>query len=133
MNITKQVVILSAESAIQDSLNNEQKTNLLRNCLEDLNLNYGEGQGLFRGEGPQTSFVVLPKTNADIEALKSFAFTTFKQQSILFQDSNQEAYLLNHDGTETRLGRLQEVTKSQAEEIGSYTILKGKYYSTVAR
>ena len=133
MNYFPKVVILSAESPVQDSITNEQKTEMLKNCLEDCNISFNIGTGLFRGEGPQTSFVVLPKNDTEIETVKDFAFKTFKQQSVLFQDNNQEAYLINHDGTEERLGRLIEVSKEVAENAGSYTILKGKYYTTVAR
>lgn len=133
MNYFPQVVILSAESPVQDSLTNEQKTAMLKNCLEDCNINFGVGTGFFKGEGPQTSFVVLPKNETEIQTVKDFAFKTFSQQSVLFQDNNQEAYLLNHDGTEERLGRLLEVTKEVAEKEGSYTILNGKHYTTVKR
>jgi hypothetical protein len=133
MNYFPKVIILSAESTIEDSISNERKTEMLKNCLEDCNIRFGIGTGFFRGEGPQTSFVVLPNSEDEIETVKSFAFKTFKQQSVLFQDNNQEAYLLNHDGTEERLGRLLEVTKEVAEKEGSYTILNGKHYTTVKR
>ena len=132
MNIVPQTVILSAESNTNDQLTNEQKTNLLRDCLEDCNMNFSQAEGFFEGRS-ETSFVVVPKNQAEIDVLKDFAFKTFKQQAVLYQDSNQEAYLINHDGTEKRLGRLQEVSKEVAESVGSYTLLKGRYYTTVKR
>ena len=133
MNYFPNVIILSAESTGNDTLTNERKTEMLRNCLGDCNISFAEGMGFYKGEGPQASFVVLPKNIDEIEAVKSFAFTTFKQEAVLFQDNNQEAYLVYRDGREERLGRLQEVTKDKAEEVGSYTLLNGKYYSTIPR
>ena len=133
MNYYPKVLILSAESPENTHEGNRQRTETLRHCLEDCNMNFSQGTGFFRGEGPEASFVVLPRNEAEIDVLKDFAFKSFKQQAVLFQDNNQEAYLINHDGTEERLGRLQEVTKEVAENAGSYTLLNGKYYTTVKR
>ena len=128
MNITKQVVILSATRP-QDSIENTNfRTNTLRGILGDIRLPFNEATGVYKGQ-QETSFVVVINDEQDLENLKSFAFKSFDQESILLQDSNQEAYLIYSNNRIERLGRLEQVSKEVAQDLDSYTIMNNNYYA----
>jgi len=132
MNITQQVVILSAELGNLCPIENSNRTRILRHCIEDCKLSFGEAQGVYKG-GSEASFVVIVNNDDEIQALKDFAFKNFGQESVLYQDANQEAYLVFTDNSTERLGRLQQTTKEVAENLDNYTILNGSYYATFKR
>lgn len=132
MNITKQVIILSAELSGLSKEANEKRTNTLRNILEDCNLTFNDSIGVYKGK-EEKSFVVLPNNDEEIQGIKEFAFLNFDQESYLYQDSNQEAYLVFNNGTHQQLGRLSEVPQAIAQAEENYTILNGKYYITIKR
>lgn len=132
MNITQQVVILSAERSELGAAENLNRTNILRGCIDDIGLKFSQAIGVYKGK-EEMSFVVLINTLDDIENLKSFAFNNFDQESVLYQDANQEAYLLFGDGTEQRLGVLERTNKDDAIIRDAYTILNGEYYVTNKR
>lgn len=132
MNISQQVVILSAEKAGDSVENKDLSTRTLRHCLEDCFFKYKEATGLYKGQA-ENAFVVIIDNQFDLQTLKDFAFKNFGQESILHQDANQEAYLLYADGTSERLGRLEQVTKEEALKQDSYTILNDNYYITRPR
>ena len=133
MNISKQVIILSAERDGDTIENRDLAIRTLRNCLNDCNLSFREATGVFENGPEETSFVVVVNNEAEIQSVKEFAFLNFGQDAILFQDSNQEAYLINKDGTEKRLGRLEQVPKEVALGNGSYTLMGNDYYTTIPR
>lgn len=128
MNISKQVVILSATKSGDSVENTNFRTKTLRGVLGDLRLPFSEATGVYKGQ-TETSFVVVVTDNFDIDTLKGLAFKNFDQESILVQDSNQEAYLIFNDGTTQNLGRLEQVTEEQAKELDNYTILNGNFYA----
>ena len=130
MNITSQVVILSAESNKNSFEGNRQRTETLRGCLQDCNFTFKGGTGVYKGN-KEDCFVVIVKNESDIQTLKDFAFKNFDQESILYQDANQEAYLHYNCGKIERLGILQEVNSS--ENLDSFTILNDKIYTTLPR
>lgn len=132
MNIVKQVIILSAERPEHTFEGNRQRTEILKGCLEDCNLAFEVAEGVYN-ETSETSLVVIVNNEAEIEAVTGLAFQNFNQDAVLHQDSNQEAHLINKDGTGERLGRLEQVTKEVAIEKGNFTLLKGKYYTTIKR
>ena len=132
MNISRQVVILSAELGNLCPVENSNRTRILRHCIEDCRLSFGEAQGVYKG-GSEASFVVIVNNDDEIQALKDFAFKNFGQESVLYQDANQEAYLVFNDNSTKRLGRLQQTTKEVAENLDNYTILNGSYYATFKR
>jgi hypothetical protein len=132
MNISQQVVILSAENTKLTPEQNCQRTKILKHCLEDCNLLFGESLGMYKGE-PETSFVVIINNSHDLQALKDFAFKNFNQESILYQDANQEAHLIFNNGAEERLGRLEEVTEEEARKHNAFTLFSGRYYVTKQR
>lgn len=132
MNITRQVVILSAELSTKSFESNRQRTQTLEGILQDLHLSYNKATGVYKGS-QEDSFVVIVNSELDIEVLRDFAFKNFDQESILVQDANQEAYLLYQDGTTQRLGVLEQATKEVATAQDSYTIMNDNYYITRPR
>lgn len=132
MNIVDQVIILSGELSSKTFEGNRQRTETLKGVLQDTHINFAQARGVYKG-GSETSFVTVPRDTNEIEFLKHLAFEKFGQESILFQDSNQEAYLIFKDNTTQRLGRLVEVTKELAESQENYTELNGKFFITVPR
>mgnify|MGYP000863609100 CR=1 FL=1 len=137
MNIVQQVIILSAERTENTPERNRQLTENLAQSLQDLNLNAQRALGVFNGE-EQTSFVAIVKNEAEIDAVKDLAmkpvgFGGFGQDAVLYQDANQEAYLIDKSGGTIQLGRLVEVNKKEIEVLESYTILNGRVYTTVKR
>ena len=128
MNISKQVVILSATKTGDSVENTNFRTKTLRGVLGDLRLPFSEATGVYKGQ-TETSFVVVVTDNFDIDTLKGLAFKNFDQESILVQDSNQEAYLIFNNGTTQNLGRLEQVSEEQAKELDNYTILNGNFYA----
>jgi hypothetical protein len=51
------------------------------------------GIGVYKGQ-EEDSLVVLVNNETDIQTVKDFAFKSFNQESVLYQDANQEAYLI---------------------------------------
>lgn len=132
MNISRQVVILSAETKTESTESNNRRTNNLEACLGDLNLAARRATGVYNGT-QETSFVVLINDQTDIDTLKDFAFKSFGQESILHVDSNQEAVLIFNDGKTEGLGRLEQVSKEIATGRDNYTIMGDSYYVTNKR
>ena len=132
MNITQQVIILSAERTENSFEKNRQLTENLASCLDDLNITASRATGVYNGNS-ENSFVAIVNSEADIEAVTSLAFKSFSQDAIIHQDSNQEAYLIDKSGNTIQLGRLLEIPKTEIENLENYTLLNGKYYATVKR
>jgi hypothetical protein len=132
MNITQQIVILSAELETNTFEKNRQLTENLAACLDDCNFNWKKATGVYKG-CEETCFVVIVNNQQEIDTLKDFAFKNFGQESILHQDSNQEAYLKYSTGKTEQLGRLEQINPKYIEHYDSYTILNGKIYITVPR
>lgn len=132
MNTVDQVIILSGELSTKTFEGNRQRTETLKGVLLDTHINFAQAKGFYKGT-IEDSFVTVPRDNEEIDFLLNLAFNKFGQESVLFQDSNQEAYLIFKDRTEQRLGRLIEVTKEVAESQDGYTELNGKFYTTVPR
>jgi len=133
MNISQQVIILSAEKDSISKEENQKRTDILKGCLSDCNLRFDEGTGVFNNGPEEKSLVVIVNDEDEIQAVKDFAFQNFNQDAIVLQDVNQEAHLINNDGTELALGRLELVSKAFAIDKGNYTLLNGKYYATKPR
>lgn len=132
MNMTQQVVILSAELSTNSFERNRQLTENLEACIADCNLRAKRAEGVYKGNA-ETCFVVIVNNEDEIQTLKDFAFKNFGQESILHQDSNQEAYLIDRDGNTQQLGRLEQVNPKYIETLDNYTILDGRVYTTVPR
>lgn len=129
MNTFSQVVILSAELDSNRFEKNRQLTENLNACLSDCNFKYSKGIGVYKGQ-EESSFIVLPKNDDEINTLKDLAFKSFNQESILYQDANGKAYLIYNNGNEKSLGKLRQVSPKLTEKLENYTILNGKVYTT---
>jgi len=132
MNISQQVIILSAERKGYTIEQNKVRSEILQGCLSDCNLAYSVAQGVWQG-GSEESLVVIVNNSDDIENVKSFAFNNFEQDAVLYCDANQEAYIIDKNGASEQIGRLLQVTKEVAFKNGNYTILNGEYYTTIKR
>ena len=132
MNISQQAVILSAELDTNTQEENTLATSTLESVLQDIDIPFNTATGVYNGR-EEKAFVVIVQDQLEIDALKDFAFKNFKQESILLQDSNQEAHLIFNDGNTIQLGVLQRVEKEVAQQKENYTILNGEYYTTVKR
>ena len=133
MNISKQVIILSAEKNTLSADENTQRTNILKGCLRDVKIDFNTATGVWNNEAEENSIVAIVKNEDEIRAITDFAFKNFDQDAIVHQDANQEARLINKDGTVLALGRLLQVTKEVAIAKGSYTIMNDIYYTTIKR
>lgn len=132
MNITQQIIILSANQNDGNNEKNRQLHENLKACLTDCGFRYKEATGVYKGQ-EEDSFVVLVNNETDIQTVKDFAFKSFNQESVLYQDVNQEAYLLYQNGTTKQLGRLEQVNSKLVETLDSYTVMDGRVYATVKR
>ena len=132
MNISKQVVIVSAERHNLTDVVNEQRTESFKGLLTDANIGFNSAIGVY-SQKRENSLVVVVNNQAEYQAVTDFAFLNFDQESILHQDSNQEARLVFANGATEGLGRLESVTPEVAVKRDSYTILNGGYYTTNKR
>lgn len=132
MNITQQVIILSANQNDNNHERNRQLHQNLKACLDDCGFTSKDAIGVYKGQ-EEDSLVVLVNNQTDIETVKDFAFKSFNQESILYQDANQEAYLLYQDGTTEQLGRLEQVNPKLVETLDSYTVMDGRVYTTIKK
>jgi hypothetical protein len=129
MNTVQQVVILSGELSSLSSTENTRRTTLLNDMIAELRLPFKSSKGVYKGSA-ESSFVVIVREQADIDALTGFAFKSFGQESILHQDSNQLARLIYSDGKTETLGKLVQVPKELAETLDNYTVMEDKFYTT---
>jgi len=132
VNISNKTIILSAELSDKTFESNRQRTETLKHCLEDCNINFKEGVGVYKGK-EEVCFVTVPKNDDEIQSIKEFAFLNFNQEAVLETDANSEAYLVFQNGTEERIGRLTNVPKNEAIVQDNYTILNGEYFITKQR
>ena len=130
MKHTQQVIILSAELSNRVYVTNRQATNRLDQLLREANIVYNIGQGCYKGE-KEVSFVCLPKNQKEVDTLKHFAFNLFNQESLLYQDSNGQAYLEYSDGASVTLGKLRQVSPDKIDQLEAYTILNGAVYAVM--
>lgn len=129
MNITNQVIILSAELSGNSEVENSRRTNLLNDMLSDSNINFNVASGVYKGNS-EVSFVTVPRNNDEVETIKDFAFKNFNQESVLYQDANQQAYLIFNNGESKRVGVLEQVNPREIETLDHYTVLNGRVYTT---
>jgi hypothetical protein len=130
MNTVEQVVILSAELSKLSSAENDRRTVLLNDMIAELKLPFKSAKGVYKGSA-ENSFVVIVREQADIDTLTGFAFKAFGQESVLHQDSNQLARLIYSDGKMETLGKLVQVSKELTASLDNYTVMEGKFYTTM--
>ena len=129
MNTKRQVVILSAE--LENYSDNEKlrATDNLEACLNDLNLVYSNANGRYKDVN-EKCFVVIVNNQVELDAVKDLGLDSFKQESVLYQDSNGYSHLIYKDKSEM-IGKLDLVSEKQALESQNYVELKGQYYVVI--
>ncbi len=126
------LVIISAElqcDTLEAYRKNSYRTDNLKACLQDLNMNFTQAQGLYKGYR-EKSFVVLPKNDVELQVLKDLAFRNFSQESILFRDRYGQAALVYADDSIELLGPIKQVNPKLIEQLESYTVMNGNVYTT---
>ena len=92
MDMSKDLIILSAELASATHSGNRQRTETLKGMLIDLRLEFTEAVGYWQGK-EEVSFVVAINNSAEFEVVADFALTSFHQDAILSQENGQ-AFLI---------------------------------------
>ena len=82
MNITQQVIILSANQNDNNHERNRQLHQNLKACLDDCGFTSRDAIGVYKGQ-EEDSLVVLVNNQTDIETVQDFAFKSFNQESVL--------------------------------------------------
>lgn len=120
MQNKKQLIILSAELKVLSDFENDYRTSLLRKMLFDIGVAFNSVKDFYDGH-KEVSFLVEVKNNAQVEAIKGFAFNSFEQESILYQETSGLCSLLFSNGKVEKLGHMHEVTEKEARENVAYT------------
>jgi hypothetical protein len=68
MNISRQVVILSAELKTETTEANKRRTNNLESCLVDMRLPFKRGTGVYKGT-EEVSLVVIVNDELDVQTV----------------------------------------------------------------
>jgi hypothetical protein len=119
-------IILSAELSALTPEQNIVRTNLLSDMIEDLNITFVPVVGRYRGTD-ENSFLCVPSSREEFEALVSFALDNFGQESVLLNSNGGVlnmargvylSYALRCDMVARRLVR---VTEAQALNSDAYT------------
>ncbi len=96
--------------------------------LTQLGYSFRKVAGSYKGAA-ETSYLVLVEDQEQLPALYRLA-EAFKQESVLYVDSQGYAALFDADGNWlTELGKFSEISESEARELDAYTYADGKYYA----
>jgi hypothetical protein len=139
-DMTRNLLILSAEVAGKRDEHNRQRTECLRHCLEDLQLHFCNAEGFYKGVSEESFVVFLPEVNGedyaeyDIihDAVLDFAFKNFDQESVLYQEDGEAWLIVDDNGTRSsqHIGELFQVNPKEIERLDNYTIVGGRVYTT---
>lgn len=135
----KNLIILSAELAGTSHEANELRTRLLRNMLEDLNLDFIEARGFYKDNDEDSFIVFLPEVNGQdyteydtvIDIVQDFAFKNFDQEAVLYQEEGESWLVVDDNGTRSsqHIGRLVEVNPKEVERLEGFTIVNNRVYT----
>jgi hypothetical protein len=131
MDMNQNLIILSAELESATHSGNRQRTETLKGMLEDLNLEFAEAIGYWKGT-EEDSFVVRVNDQAEYETVMNFAFKNFHQDAILHQEDG-EAYVVSNGLYEIECdyaGKLVEVNPKEVEQLENFTIVNNRVYTT---
>ena len=123
----KEVIILSAEHSDNNHGLNHFYSDSLERQLTNYDFIFNEALGCYK-KSSESSFVVIPRNNEDIDKLKEIAFKEYNQESILYQDKSGDAFLIYSCGKKEAIGQLRKVQSNKGLE--NYTIMNGEIYST---
>jgi len=123
-NQYEKIVILSAcQGNHLDPMNTEH----LKAILEESKALFAKVKGVYKGV-EEMSFMVVLQEDVQLKILKEIAFETFNQESILYRDNENRAYLHMNDGSEVYLGKLVKTTEAHAKSLDAYTYLPNEGY-----
>lgn len=109
-------------NALSLRLKFEQKNNALAISIH-------ECEGCFKGE-IENSLMVKLSCVSQIETIKKIVFGFYHQTHMLVRHCSGKNELLHKSGTSVILpGKFQQVTKQEAEKVGSYTLLNNQYWT----
>lgn len=114
----KQKLLFSAEYYTNTKQENDRRTVLLSEILQDMNISYKIVKGVYKGI-PEKTFVIVPRDNTEVETLKGILFDKFNQHSILEVNKDSSSYLIYKD-KEEYIGRFTNVSSSKGLE--AYTV-----------
>ena len=127
-------VILSAESAALNSLENSKRTEILAGCLSDLNIDFERVQGMYKGQ-KENSFIVYISEDDYMELgmVLKLAFMNFKQESVLLHFTNN-GFLLYPGKSETigkvqPIGKYKECNTAELSQLEAYTMAQNRCFT----
>lgn len=130
MNLQDIVFIISAELSKLSYKENEGRTNELHMILQDRGVSFKDVVGSYKGV-EETSFVVVGEENRGLvmELMRHYG-----QESVLVSYSDRSSYLIDRDGVETKLGRLNSVSETVAKGLDAWTYcpVLNQYYAVEA-
>lgn len=140
MDLSRNLIILSAELERTSDEANELRTQLLRNMLEDLNLDFIPAMGYYNNVAEESFVVFLPEVNgqdyaeydAVIDAVQDFAFKNFDQEAVLYQEDGEAWLIVDDNGTRSsqHIGKLVEVNPKMTEVLEAFTIVNNRVFTT---
>lgn len=123
--------ILSAELSTLSESENAKRTELLRQMLADIKVDFLEAKGCYKGS-EEVSFIVDTPDIAVFNTVYSFAKKQFNQESVLYVDENQEATLMySKDFEMEKLGVFGQVNPKRLETLDAYTVIDGTLYAVI--
>lgn len=128
MNISEQVVILSAERKENHPEINERVSAVLMDMISDLGIPFNQALGCYKGDNVR-SLVCIVRSIEELETLKGFAFNNFNQKSVLYKDVNGNCYLEYENGQSEKLGRFKQTNPEAIETLDNYTIVNGYVFT----
>lgn len=129
--IKSNFTVLSAELSTLSDSENVTRSLLLRDMLTDLNLEFLEAKGFYKGS-EEISFIVSTPDVISFNAVADFAFKQFNQESVLYVDGNSVAYLMYGINFQTeKLGTFSKVNPKRLEDLEAYTIVNGDLYTVL--
>lgn len=134
MNVLSEKIIISAEKSENRPERNKQLTENLRGNLSDCGIEFADATGLFNGV-EESSLIVKPKNEEEALLVRTMAFKSFNQDSILYINQSNEAFLeLANSTGRTYQGVIVEVDKNELlNKDVNYTLVNGVYYTTKFR
>lgn len=129
---SKNFAILSAEKSALSVDENRERSEKLEERLKMFGCNFEKAYGRYDGI-TETSFIVYDVDPVTLMFLKLLAFNTFRQESILIQDSNGVGRLIYshryiHPGAIQVLGQYKEIGIFESLKVPAFTQLAGQRF-----
>lgn len=132
MDMSKDLVILSAELKSATFSGNRQRTENLKKCLEETGMVFAEARGYYEGT-EEASFVVEINNQAEFEMVRDFGLKSFDQECVLYQKGGESFLVFNDEGMESMqyVGVLSQVNPKETDRLDNFTIVNNRVFTTV--